>query len=197
MDGTLLDSGVAVPAAYVAAVRSRGGPVITSEQVIAAYPVGPPEVILAYLLGRELIPGDADAYYGELSAAEVIPYAGVRETLAELRRRGQPVAVFTGASSRAAAMLFTSADIAVDILVGGDEVRRAKPAGDGVLLAAQRLAVTPGELGYIGDAPNDMRAALAAGAVSVAAAWGHQYNKIEPADHTLAAPAEALALLQA
>jgi HAD superfamily hydrolase (TIGR01509 family) len=197
MDGTLLESGVAVPAAYVAAIRRLGGPSVTARQVVAAYPVGPPEVMLAHLLGRDLAPGDAEAYYAELCGAEVAPYPGITEVLAALRERGQPVAVFTGASSRAARMLLRSAGIEPDVLVGGEEVPNAKPAADGVLLAAGRLGVAPGAVGYVGDAPADMRAARAAGAVSAAAAWGHQYEQTEPADWTLAAPADALCLLGA
>ena len=103
--------------------------------------------------------------------------------------------VFTGASSRAATILLRAAGIAVDVLVGGDEVTRPKPAADGLLLTARRLGVAPGDLAYIGDAPIDLRAATAAGGIGAAAAWGHQYERAEPADITLATPAEALALL--
>jgi phosphoglycolate phosphatase-like HAD superfamily hydrolase len=92
-------------------------------------------------------------------------------------------------------MLLAAADIAVDVLVGGDEVSRPKPAADGLLLTARRLGVAPGDLAYIGDAPIDLRAATAAGGIGAAAAWGHQYERAEPADITLATPAEALALL--
>jgi HAD superfamily hydrolase (TIGR01509 family) len=195
MDGTLLDSAIAVPAAYVAAVRRLGGPALTGDQVVAAYAVGPPEVLLAHLLGRPLAGGESEAYYAELSGVAVAPYDGVAATLAALRERGQPVAVFTGASNRAASMLFASAGIQVDVLIGGDEVSQPKPAADGLLLAARRLGVAAADLGYVGDAPNDMRAAIAAGSLSAAAAWGHQYQPDEPADRTLARPAEALALL--
>jgi HAD superfamily hydrolase (TIGR01509 family) len=197
MDGTLLDSGVAVPAAYVAAVRALGGPAITPELVVAAYPVGPPEVLLAHLLGRDLAAGDAEAYYAELTGAVVPAYPGVRDVLAALRERGQPVAVFTGASRRAASMLLAAAGLEVTVLTGGEEVGHPKPAADGLLLTARRLGVAPADIGYIGDAPNDMRAARAAGSVSLAAAWGHQYDPAEPADRRLARPADALALLRA
>ena len=50
-------------------------------------------------------------------------------------------------------------------------------------------------MAYIGDAPNDLRAARAVGGLAAAAAWGHQYDAAEPADVTLAAPDEALQLV--
>jgi HAD superfamily hydrolase (TIGR01509 family) len=195
MDGTLLDSSVVVPAAYLAAVRRLGGPELTPAQVVASYSVGPPEELLAHLLGRKLAAGESEAYYDELSAATARAYPGVEEVLAALRARGHRVAVFTGASSRAATMLLAAAGVAVDVLVGGDEVARPKPAADGLMLTARRLGVAAGEVAYIGDAPNDLRAARAAGGIGAAAAWGHQYQSSEPADVTLGTPGEALALL--
>ena len=195
MDGTLLDSTAAVPAAYVTAVRRLRGPELTPAQVVASYPVGPPDVLLAHLLGRNLAAGESEAYYAELSGVCVDPYPGVAEVLATLRARRHKIAVFTGASTRAATMLLAAADVAVDVLVGSDEVANPKPAGDGLLLMARRLGIAPGDLAYIGDAPVDLRAAAAVGGISVAAAWGHQYSSAELADVTLATPDEALALL--
>jgi HAD superfamily hydrolase (TIGR01509 family) len=195
MDGTLLDSAVAVPAAFVAAVRQLGGPAVTAADVIARYSLGPAEVILAALLGREVTAAEADVYYRQLEDAVVAPYPEVATVLAALRSRGHPVAIFTGASSRAATILLASAGLRADVVVGGDLVRRPKPAGDGLALVASRLGVSASELAYIGDAPNDLRAARAARCLGVAAAWGHQYDPAEPADVTLAAPGVAIDLL--
>jgi HAD superfamily hydrolase (TIGR01509 family) len=195
MDGTLLDSSAAVPAAYAAALARIGGPSVSTADVIAAYPLGPPEVILAYLAGRPLTAGEMAAYYRELAGADVRPYPGVAGAVARLRAGGAGLAVFTGTSRRAALTLLESAGLTADVLVGGDELARPKPAPDGLVLAASRLGTEPGDLAYIGDAPADLRAARAAGSRAVAAAWGHLYDPAEPADVVLAAPAEALALL--
>jgi HAD superfamily hydrolase (TIGR01509 family) len=195
MDGTLLDSGVVVPAAYVATVRELGGPPVTPAQVVERYWLGTPETILADLLGQDVAGAAAEDYYGRLAGADVAVYPGVRAVLAELRGRGHRLAVFTGSSSRAAEILLTSAGLAVDLVVGGDEVERPKPSGDGLVLTAGRLGVPPSSLAYIGDAPNDLRAARAVGGLAAAAAWGHQYDAAEPADVTLAAPSAALGLL--
>lgn len=195
MDGTLLDSTVVVPAAFAAALRRIGGPAVAAEEVIAAYPLGTADVILAHLAGRPLTAADTEAYYRELEQAPVRPYPGVAETLTALRAAGYAVAVFTGASRRAALMLLAAAGLDVDVLVGGDQVRRAKPAPDGLIMVAGQLGVPPGELAYVGDSPGDLRAARAAGGHGAAAAWGHMYDPAEPADSVLARPADALALL--
>ncbi len=195
MDGTLLDSGLAVPAAYVAAIRELGGPAVTAAQVVSRYWLGTPEKILADLLGRDVGEAEAEAYYGELAGAKVAQYPEVADVLASLRAQGHPVAIFTGTSSRAAEMLLTSVGLHADVVVGGDLVQRPKPAGDGLVLVASRLGVPPSSIAYVGDAPNDLRAARAVGGLAAAAAWGHQYDPAEPADVTLAGPRAALDLL--
>jgi HAD superfamily hydrolase (TIGR01509 family) len=195
MDGTLLDSSSVVTAAFASAVGELGGPVPDAAQVIAAYPLGPPEVIMAHLARRAVSAEDMDAYYRKLENVEVEPYPGISETLAALRGRGHAVAVFTGASRRGASMLLTAAGLAVDVLIGGDQVARPKPAADGLLLAAERLGVDVSDLVYVGDSPADMRAARAAGSHGAAAAWGHMHDPAEPADSILQAPGQVLELL--
>jgi HAD superfamily hydrolase (TIGR01509 family) len=195
MDGTLLDSAAAVPAAFAAALIRIGGPVVSAAEVVAAYPLGTPEVILASLAGRPVTAPEMEAYYRELAAASVRPYPGVADAVAALRARGAALAVFTGASTRAAVTLLASAGLTPDLLIGGDQVGRPKPAPDGLVLAASRLGIEAADLAYIGDAPADLRAARRAGSHAAAAAWGHLYDPAEPADSVLAAPAEALGLL--
>jgi HAD superfamily hydrolase (TIGR01509 family) len=196
MDGTLLDSSAVVPDAFIATVRDLGGPRLTRHEVVDAYPLGVPEVILEHFVGHRLAGDDAEMYYGHLSRATIAPYGGVAGVLGELRRFGHTLAVFTGASTRAATMLLAAADIEVDLLVGGDQVRRPKPAPDGLIVVAERLGVATSRLAYIGDARIDLLAAKAAGARSVAAAWGHLYDPGEPADTTLAVPGDARALIE-
>ena len=71
------------------------------------------------------------------------PYPDIAQTMAALRERGRPVAVFTGASTRAAQILLGAAGLEADIVIGGDQVDRPKPAADGMLLAARRLTRRP------------------------------------------------------
>jgi beta-phosphoglucomutase-like phosphatase (HAD superfamily) len=75
---------------------------------------------------------------------------------------------------------------AFDTIVSGDQVARGKPAPDGYLMAARRLAVGPGRCFVVEDTRNGVLAAKAAG-MSVAAvpspASGHE--DFSPADLVL------------
>jgi HAD superfamily hydrolase (TIGR01509 family) len=195
MDGTLLDTTAVVPDAFIATVRLLGGRWYSRREVVDAYRVGVPEQILAHLLQRPLTDGEAERYYGQLSQAVVAPYDGIAAVLDELRGLGHPIVVLTGASARAALILLSAASLAVDLLVGGDQIAHPKPAPDGLMAVAQRLGLETAGLAYIGDAPMDLLAARAAGARSVAAAWGHLYDPGEAADTTLDLPGEARSLL--
>lgn len=197
MDGTLLDSTLVVPEAFIAAVNELGGSRPDHEQVVAAYSLGVPEVILAHLLDRPLSTGDSEAYYRRLHGAVLRPYPGVATTLAALRAARHKVVVFTGAAVRGAHILLEAAGVEVDVLVGGDLIEHPKPAPDGLYLAAQLLGVEATELAYVGDARVDLMSARAAGACAIAAGWGHLYDSAAPADLTLTRPQDVLALLPA
>ncbi|WP_329460974.1 HAD family hydrolase [Streptomyces sp. NBC_01431] len=112
-----------------------------------------------------------------------------------LRAQGHALAVFTGNSTRAAGALLKAAGLDADVLIGGDQVSRPKPAPDGILVAADEIGVDPAGLAYVGDSRLDLRAAAAAGSRSGAASWGHMYDASEPADVVLSHPLQALDLL--
>lgn len=196
MDGTLLDTTLVVPAAFVRTVRALGGRDVEPAEVVAQYWRGVPEVLLEHLVDRPLTAAETDIYYRELEEVELAAYSGVAEVFDALRAGGRTLAVFTGASTRAAEMLLRAAGLKVDVLIGGDQVSRPKPAPDGIRLTAAKLGISPTDLAYIGDSPLDLRAAAAAGSCSVAAAWGHMYREDEPADIVLPEPSGAIDLLR-
>jgi HAD superfamily hydrolase (TIGR01509 family) len=199
MDGTLIDSLASVTRAYRDAVVAGGGPEPTDDQVVAAFPIGPPRAMLRALLHREVTPADESAYLAALDRHRdaVVPYDGVRELLAALASRGVPVAVFTGASAAAARALLGRADLLrfFDVVVGGDDVPHAKPAPDGVLRACELLGVEPSAAAYVGDSPLDLESARRAGALRVAAAWGDLTAVERRCDVTATVPADVLRLV--
>jgi HAD superfamily hydrolase (TIGR01549 family) len=198
MDGTLIESSMVIPDAYIATVQEVGGTTCTRAEVIRAYSVGPPAAMLTHLLGRAATPGEVDRYHERLeeAAARASIYPGIEETLRELDGR-VALAVFTGASLRACKLLLQATGLLpyFDTLVGADEVARPKPEPDGVHLACERLGVPISSAAYVGDAPNDLEAARRSGALAVAAAWGHLYYAREPADVVLDDPRGLLRLI--
>jgi HAD superfamily hydrolase (TIGR01509 family) len=198
MDGTLIDSGTVVPDAFITTAQALTGTTYTREQVIELYPLGPPTIMLTRLLGRPCTAADLDAYHERLHAmaAKLQPYPEITKVLETLRAR-LPMAVFTGASVRAARMLLGATGLLghFAVVVAGDEVKRQKPHPDGILRACQRLGVPTRAAAYVADAPIDLEAARRAGAVAVAAGWGHLYQAGAPAQVVLRRPRELLALL--
>lgn len=198
MDGTLFDSATVVPDAFIEAVLECGGTRYERADVIAAYGLGPPATILTHLLGRDCRDADLARYHErlELLAESVVVYPGLVEVLAELAER-LPLAVVTGASRRAAEILLGAARLLAQfkVVVGGDEVPFPKPDPGGILLACERLGVDARAVAYVGDAGVDVEAARRAGALALAAGWGHLFSDQHRADDVLGEPGELLTLL--
>ena len=102
----------------------------------------------------------------------------------------------TGASARAAQILLGAAGLLTNfkVVVGGDELPSPKPDPAGIRLACERLGVDPRDVAYIGDAAVDVAAARRAGALAVAAGWGHQFSHQHEADRVFREPRDLLTL---
>src|SRR3989475_6861453 len=196
MDGTLIDSSWVVRAAFIATIEELGGPKLDRDQVISSYVLGPPATIMERFLGRPIAPSEIDGYHARLRAeAErrgVHPYPGIVEALEAL-------------AGSVALGMFTNADLGnVDVLlgaaglqdrfaavVGADEVApNFKPAPDGLLLACERLGVTAASTAYVGDSPQDGETAHHAGALAVAARWGHRMPDVSAFDVAVDRPTD-------
>lgn len=177
MDGTLVDTASVVPDAFIDTAQTYGDNSPSREDVIALYRFGEPAAIITQLLGRPVTDAELDHFHTLLRrrSHEVHPYDGVEDTLGRLHERGHRMAVFTGNSTEAASILLGGCGLLpyFRTVVGGDEIEHPKPDPEGVLLACARLAVEPATSLYVGDAPADVLAGSAAGAVGVVAGWGH------------------------
>lgn len=198
MDGTLFDSADSVPVAYAAAIRELGGPDCTPDEVIAHYSAGPAGALLAAILGRATTDEDVECFHRHLARRldETRPYPGITEAIQGLVGAGLLTGVFTGATRRAADMQLRAMGLR-DLfhgLVGSDEIAAVKPAPDGIHAICARLGVEAARAAYVGDALNDLRCARAAGAVAVAAGWGHLFEESVEADLVLAEPADLVRL---
>jgi pyrophosphatase PpaX len=110
-------------------------------------------------------------------------YDAVADTLAELERRGHPMAVVTSKSDALAMRGLATSGILrfMEAIVGCDSCSRHKPDPEPVRLALERIGYGPDEAVFIGDSVYDMEAGNAAGVTTIAALWGpFDRDQLEP-----------------
>jgi pyrophosphatase PpaX len=102
------------------------------------------------------------------------PYPGTLEALAELRGRGLPLGIVTSKGTEAAERGIDHFGLRpfMGVIVTADDVDIHKPDPYPLRFAAALLGVELGYCIYVGDSPHDMQAAVAGGAIAVAALWG-------------------------
>lgn len=133
-------------------------------------------------------------------AAYVKEYDGVAGLVRALQAGGHPIAIATGKGDYMARITLRQVDLLepFDVIIGAEHTTRHKPEAEPLLLAAERLGVPAAGALYIGDAPNDVLAARAAGMVDVWAAWGpftpEELAECTPA-HVVRHPMDVLALI--
>jgi HAD superfamily hydrolase (TIGR01509 family) len=104
---------------------------------------------------------------------EPMPLPGFADALSAIDRCGARWVIAT--SSRAAQVRDSVAALGLTSqpeIVDGSHVERAKPAPDLLLLAAERMGVTPERCWAVGDSTWDVRAALAANMTAVCVTAG-------------------------
>jgi HAD superfamily hydrolase (TIGR01549 family) len=127
-------------------------------------------------------------------------YEGIREVLAELRKRGYPLGV---ASNKSWGRVGADVDYLelgglVDAFVTSEDTVQRKPHPAPLLKLAEKLQVEPRYCAYIGDYRGDIIAAREAGMVSIAVMWGGMFPTdtllAERPDHVIDRPEELLDL---
>ena len=90
---------------------------------------------------------------------------GIKGTLRKFREKNYKIALATGANKKDALHIIKRFDLQnyFDFIIGGDEVKRAKPDPEIFLKAAQGLNLNPEECVVIEDALMGLQAAKAAG----------------------------------
>lgn len=114
-------------------------------------------------------------------------YPGVVEALDTLRKRGFRLCCVTNKRLAYANDLLEQAGILdrFELVIGGDSLPEKKPSPMPLLAATERLGVAPAEMAFVGDSPQDMLAARAAGCVFVWASYGYQHIAPQERDAAL------------
>lgn len=205
LDGTLSDSIASIKYCADRAVEPYGYGPFSEEQY--KYFVGDGA---ANLVKRALTAGgdeellhfeEAFARYRELFREycmyRVKPYEGIRELLAELKRRGIAISVLSNKphveTLRVIETLF--GERSFDVVRGQVEDVPLKPSPQGVYRICEQLHVQTTECLYLGDTATDMKTGKSAGAYTIGVLWGFRTEeelKGAGADAIIQHPMEAL-----
>jgi beta-phosphoglucomutase-like phosphatase (HAD superfamily) len=175
IDGTLVDTNPAHVEAWRRAFKRLGYEVPTERIVVEIGKGG--DLLVPSILGDEVEKRQGDALRKAqkeefLSIAErerfrVFPC--VPELFQALRQRGIRTALATSSDKKHLQAICESAGIDLprlaDVLVTKDEAEESKPAPDLVIVAWQKLSVSPAECAMVGDTVYDAQACRGAGVV--------------------------------
>lgn len=113
-------------------------------------------------------------YEHSIQNEHLAQFPGMREALAQIIADGWQVGVVTSKRNDTARSNLGAVGMEdlFGVYVGSDDVQCAKPDPEPVVKGARLLGLEPGQCFYVGDSPFDIQAGNAAGAVTVAVAWG-------------------------
>ena len=145
--------------------------------------------------------GIYDACYAADPLRGVEQYDGMPELLAELNRRGIPLAVLSNKPDDMVHAVADRLSPGVFRIVRGQtpDIPR-KPSPEGALRIAEELGVKPCECLYLGDTDVDMKTGRAAGMETIGVLWGFRTrDELERsgADQIARIPADVLKILDA
>ena len=182
LDGTLVNSLDDLADSANATLRAHSFPV--HEVEVYRYFVGNgsrklierilPEEYAADMAFVEQFMSDYKDCYAQNLLQKTKPYDGIMEMLAELRRRGIPMAVCTN-KHQSAAETIVEALFPHDTfweIIGDQEGLPRKPDPQKVLRIMKNFGVTGEQTAYFGDTDVDMDTARNAGAFAVGVLWG-------------------------
>ena len=201
LDGTVVDSGGIILASMRHATRTVLGREISDEALMAA--VGGPglEAQMLEFGGQENLEALIMTYraHNEPLHDRLEAFAGMDDVLIALKEGGRKLGLVSAKRRSTVELAFAATAIGhlFDVVVGGDEAARQKPAPDTLLLALERLDERPENAVYVGDSPYDMSAAKSGGLYAIGVTWDgvHDRSLLAEADETVDTPEELLAAL--
>jgi len=113
---------------------------------------------------------EADArWLGHYCEEEVVLIEGAREALLRVREAGVRAGLVTSGDRVRVSRELADLGVAAlfEVLVCAEDTVQRKPHPEALLLALERMRVAPGQAVYIGDSPEDVQMAQAAGVRAV------------------------------
>ncbi len=185
LDGTVVDSGGIILASMRHATRTVLEREIPDAELMAA--VGGPGLEAQM---RAFAPERVDELvrvyreHNEPLHEQLECCAGMDDVLVRLKEEGRQLGLVSAKRRRTVELAFAQVPLGhlFDVVVGGDETERQKPAPDPLLLALGRLGAGAAEAAYVGDSPYDMESARAGGLYAVGVTWGRIHARAALAD---------------
>ena len=201
LDGTVVDSGGIILASMRHATRAVLGREFSDEVLMAT--VGGPglEHQMREFGGESHVEELIRVYreHNEPLHAELQICFGMDDVLVTLKEQGRKLGIVSAKRQRTVELAFAHVEVGhlFDVILGGDQAERQKPAPDLLLLALERLGADAADAAYVGDSPFDMQAAKAAGMSAVGVTWGgiHGREALTQADVIVDNAEELLAAL--
>jgi pyrophosphatase PpaX len=187
LDGTVIDSGAIILASMRHAAKEVLGAEPPDEELMAAVG-GPGLEAQMQALAPDRVDELVTVYraHNEPLHEGLVCCTGIDDLLVQLKDEGRRLGIVTAKRRKTVELAFAQVPLAplFETVVGGDETERHKPDPAPLLLALERLNADPADAAYVGDAPFDVKAAEAAGLLSVGVTWGgiHARERLE-AEH--------------
>jgi HAD superfamily hydrolase (TIGR01509 family) len=121
---------------------------------------------------------ECGAVLKELMATSLAPMPGAVSLIDDLQSAGMPIAVATSATPEYAENVLTRLDLKqrFRFILTSADIRHGKPNPEIYLLSAERLGIAPPQMMVLEDSANGCRAAVEAGAFTVAVPNRHTRN---------------------
>jgi len=185
LDGTLIDTLPDIAAAANAMLSDLRRPVVP-EEVVRGY-IGDGIARLTKRLLTGTLNGEPDealfeqalhvfeGHYFDGVSRESRPFPDVVSGLERLRGAGLRLACITNKAERFTVALLRAQGMApqFDLVLSGDSLPKKKPDPLPLLHACEHFGVSTSEFLFVGDSPNDMAAARAAGCPVVCVPYGY------------------------
>ncbi|MDO4171340.1 MAG: HAD-IA family hydrolase [Prevotellaceae bacterium] len=179
LDGTLLDTLQDLHIAVNHALRHCGMPQRTLDEVRRFVGNGVRRLIVLSVPRGEENPmfeevfATFKSYYVQHCQENTCLYAGIQDTLTELRRRGYRMAIVSNKLQAGVTELYDAYfRDTIEVAVGESPEVRRKPCADMVEQALERLGVRPCDAVYVGDSEVDVATARNASLPCISVLWG-------------------------
>lgn len=185
-DGTLADSGQTAILATQAAFRDYDLAVPDEDAI--AYFMGVPIEVSFKKLAPDVEFTDYEfkallaifrSYYKQMENSNLTLFPHIEKVLKQLHDEGKQL--FVVSSKHSAALIRNLEQLEIDqyfdAVLGSDQVKKFKPAPDGLLFLLKKYHLDPNKSVMIGDAIFDLQMGQAAGVATCAVTWGTHSKK--------------------